>query len=182
MSRSRAAAEALVACKHSLESEVMCKTRNHAGKAHDQECCAHQLDCSSADLRPASQVRLALELVFEGLQAAGLPGGGSKSGSDESGQNTAQQSLRIGDAVTVTLAAPQQPPMGASLSVKQPAAKADGAKAAADSKAAAAKSDTSVPDAGAASQPAQHLLLEWQGGALPDMLADAVIAVLLQVS
>lgn len=32
-----------------------------------------------------------------------------------------------------------------------------------------------------ATSAAPHLLVEWEGGALPDMLADAVIAVLLQV-
>ena len=127
------------------------------------------------------QVRLALELVFEGLQAAGLPGGSIKSGGDGSEQNTAQHSLRIGDAVTVTLAAPAQPIVGAPPLGKQPAAlaaKADGAAAP------AAKLGASVQDGDggdAAPQPPQHLLLEWQGGALPDMLADAVIAVLLQV-
>ena len=127
------------------------------------------------------QVRLALELVFEGLQAAGLPGGSIKSSGESGGQNTAQHSLRIGDAVTVTLAAPAQPLAGAAPPAKQPAAqaaKADGAAAP------AAKLGTSVQDGhsdDAAPQPPQHLLLEWQGGALPDMLADAVIAVLLQV-
>lgn len=144
----------------------------------------HAIKCEMAAertycLRP--QVRLALELVFEGLQAAGLPGGSIKSGGNGSEQNTAQHSLRIGDAVTVTLAAPAQPLVGTAPSAKQAAAQAAKADGAATP---AAKLGASVQDGDggdAAPQPPQHLLLEWQGGALPDMLADAVIAVLLQV-
>lgn len=73
-------------------------------------------------------MRLALELVFEGLQAAGLPSG--RAGVTFGGSNTPQQSLRIGDAVTVTLASePRLAPPPAKQPVAQ-AAKADGSKAA----------------------------------------------------
>lgn len=77
------------------------------------------------------QVRLALELMFEGVQGAGDLGGVT---GDSSGA-----SLRIADAVSVTR----------------------------------------VPGA-AAGAPA-HLLLEWEGGAVGDMLADATVALILQV-
>lgn len=133
-----------------------------------------------------TQVRLALELVFEGLQAAGLPGGGGGSGGvTGNGTSEPQQSLRIGDAVTVTLAsAPQRPSAAATMppSAKQSAAKPGASAAATAAKSAAepAKAADGGP-AMAASAAAPHLLVEWEGGALPDMLADAVIAVLLQV-
>ena len=126
-------------------------------------------------------MRLALELVFEGLQAAGLPG--PDVAGVTSGQHAA--SLRVGDAVTVTLA----PAAGAQHSAAAQSATEPAPKA--------GKFDTAAkPGAGnlglvgaagagaaaaAAAATAQHLIVEWEGGAMSDLLADAVIAVLLQV-
>ena len=77
------------------------------------------------------QIRLALELMFEGVQGAGDLGGITGDGSGAS--------LRIADAVTVS---------------RVPAAAAGGPS---------------------------HLLLEWEGGAVGDMIADATVALILQV-
>ena len=79
------------------------------------------------------QVRLALELMFEGVQGVGdicsVTGDGKR------------EALRMADAVTV---------------VRMPA--------------------------GPGGAPEEHLVVEWEGGAASDMLADAVVAVILQVA
>lgn len=97
----------------------------------------HYMAWNHHETQVAMQVRLALELVFEGLQAVGLPGGGS-GGVNCVGWDAPQHSLRIGDAVTVTLASPPQPAAvsaAAAAAAKQPAQ----ATKAADSKAAPAR-------------------------------------------
>ena len=86
------------------------------------------------------QVRLALEMMFEGIQGAGDLGHVTSNGLPP-GQG---QVLRVGEAVTVMYkeGMPQQP--------KQ-------------------------------APVAPHVVLEWQGGSEADMIADAVVAIILQV-
>ena len=85
-------------------------------------------------------MRLALEVMFEGIQGAGDLGHITSNGLPP-GQG---QLLRVGEAVTVMYkeGTPQQP--------KQ-------------------------------APVAPHVVLEWQGGSEADMIADAVVAILLQV-
>lgn len=81
------------------------------------------------------QVRLALEVMFEGTK------GDTELGSVKPAQAQGpgvSQSLRVGDAVTVSYKAPQ-------------------------------------------GTDAAQVVLEWEGGSTNDMLADAVIAIVLQV-
>lgn len=101
--------------------------------------------CLAAFLLCSPQVRLALEVMFEGM-CGGAALGGVQGNGQPAGQG---QVLRVGDAVTVTYV------------------EGGGAAGAAGSSAAAAAGP--------------HLVLEWQGGSEADMVADAVVAVVLQV-
>lgn len=97
-------------------------------------------------LLAGAQVRLALEVLFEGVQGVAPDMGGVQTGSSSSGSTTAQGKalstcgdvLRVADTLTLT---------------HRPGAGAEGASA----------------------------LLEWEGGPVGDVVADAVIAVILQV-
>lgn len=89
--------------------------------------------------RPFSEVRLALEMMFEGTQGAGDLG--RVDAADSSGRGGAQM-LRIGDAVTLTF----------------------------------------QPSEAAASGASGTAVLEWCGGSDADMVADAVVAVVLQAA
>ena len=91
---------------------------------------------------PCMQVRLALEMMFEGTQGAGDLGRVDSNGLP-AGKG---QILRIGDAVTLTY----QPSQAASAS----------------------GSDSGSGSGG-------HIVLEWCGGSDADMVADAVVAVVL---
>lgn len=84
---------------------------------------------------PLQQVRLALEVMFEGTKGDTDLGQIIASTSQDAGVT---QSLKVGNAVTVSYKAEE------------------------------------------GSQPA-HVVLEWQGGSTSDMVADAVIAIILQV-
>lgn len=84
---------------------------------------------------PVSQVRLAMELMFEGTRGGTDLARVTASPSQEAGVS---QSLKVGNAVTVSYKAQEGP------------------------------------------HPA-HVVLEWEGGSTSDMVADAVIAIILQV-
>ncbi|PRW05865.1 Cleavage and polyadenylation specificity factor subunit 3 [Chlorella sorokiniana] len=89
--------------------------------------------------RPFSEVRLALEMMFEGTQGAGDLGRVDAAGSPS---RSGAQMLRIGDAVTLTY----------------------------------------QPSDAAASGASGTVVLEWCGGSDADMVADAVVAVVLQAA
>lgn len=105
-------------------------TKLHPGTVVQRQAMALQ--------RPFSEVRLALELMFEGVQGTGDLGAVSATPSG--------QLLRIGNAVTV-------------------AYEASGGKG----------SGEGAKDGG-------RVVLEWTGGSEADMIADAVVAVVLQAA
>ena len=92
----------------------------------------------------AFQVRLALEIMFEGTQGAGDLGRVQSNGLP-AGQG---QILRIGDAVTLAYQ----------------------------------EGGASGGEAGGAATPGPQVILEWFGGSEADMVADAVVAVVLQAA
>eukprot|EP00887_Chlorella_sp_A99_P001920 scaffold18.g1920.t1 len=98
--------------------------------------------------RPFAEVRLALEIMFEGTQGAGDLGRVQSNGLP-AGQG---QLLRIGDAVTL--------------------AYHEGAAA----------GPAGARDGGAAGAVGPHVVLEWCGGSEADMVADTVVAVVLQAA
>ena len=106
--------------------------------------------------RPFQEVRLALELMFEGVQGAGDLAHVESNGLP-AGEGLV---LRIGDLVTVTY----QAGGGAS---------GEGGEA--------ATTGGAAPAPAASPQP-PHVMLEWLGGPVADMVADAVVAVALQAA
>lgn len=112
--------------------ELHCFTKLSTGKVKHRQAIALN--------KPFSEVRLALEVMFEGVEGAGhLPVCSAKREGGE--QQQEEEGVQVGDIVLVLYR-----PANAGLGY-----------------------------------PA-HVVLEWEGGAIGDMVADAVVAVLLQAA